>query len=893
MPISPGTRLGPYEITAPIGKGGMGEVYRARDTKLEREVAIKILPEEFAKDKERLARFDREAKLLASLNHPNIASIYGLEESDGVKALVLELVEGPTLAERIQEGPISVEETLTIAKQIAEALEAGHEAGVIHRDLKPANVKVKEDGTVKVLDYGLAKALEGDAPAATDTELSQSPTLARQGTQIGVILGTAAYMSPEQAKGKRVDRRTDIWAFGAVLYEMLTGKCAFEGDDVSDTLAAVLRAEPDFARLPSATPPALRRVLELCLAKDAKRRVHDIADVQLAVDGAFQTASEASAPAAVSRWTLPLIAAVGAGLVTGLVFRSLTRSEPPEVTRFAYELPEGQRLRNTSRPVLAVAPDGRRFVYNATGGLYLRSMDQLDARLLPGTEESITMVFFSPDGQSVAFQQNGQLKRLALSGGAPFVVCSVSRPFSGYWAADDTILFAETEGIFRVSANGGTPALVIPAADGEVLDTPYLLPGGDTVLFTVGTGAATSRAGSRDYARIAGVSLTSGERTVLLQGGSDARYVASGHLVYALNDGLFAVAFDARKLQVTSGPVSMVEGALVASASSSANYAVSDDGSLFFVAAGHDASNASMVWVDRTGKVEVIETMPPNAYAWPRLSPDGDRVLVLGDGDARVFELASGRQTRLTDDGASNYLGWTPSGKEVTYTSARGSFEGEIWIQPADGGGEARQLTSLGGRVDFDAWAPGGRTFSAHHHTGRGTNQLMAAFDGEDAELETWLEHDHSDNNALFSRDGRYVAFLSDQTGQWEVYIRPYPGPGGQTPVSVAGGTEPAWAPTGELFYRRTRDYMMMAVEVSTDPVLTVRAPVELFAGVGPGVGSSPTARYDVTADGQRFIMSADLMGSGEAGAGGGRRQQVIVVQNWVEELKKRVPTRN
>ena len=885
MSLEPGTTLGPYVIEAPIGAGGMGEVYKARDTKLDRDVAIKVLPEEFAANEERVSRFEREAKLLASLNHPNIASIHGFEDEGGVKALVLELVEGPTLAERIEQGPIPVEEVLVIAGQIAEALAAGHEAGVIHRDLKPANIKLKDDGTVKVLDYGLAKAFEL-APAGADSELSQSPTLTRQGTQVGVILGTAAYMSPEQAKGKSVDKRTDVWAFGAVVYEMLTGKRAFQGDDVSDTLAAVLRAEPDFAQLPSETSPALARVLQLCLSKDAKHRVHDIADVRLAMDGAFATASAAYEPVAVSHRTLPWAVAVVASLLTGLGVWSLTRSEPPAVTRFAYELPADHQLRNSSRPVLAVSSGGRQFVYNAAGGVYLRSMDQLDARLLVGTEESLFSLFFSSDGRSVAYHQGGQLKRLALSGGAPVVVCSTGRPLGAHWAPDDTIFFARPEGILRVPANGGTPELVIPAADGERLDAPQLLPDGDALLFSVITGGATGPS-AWDNAQIVVVSLTSGERTVLLEGGSDARYVSSGHLVYALDDGLFAVAFDAASLRVTSGSVSMVEGVRRAGTASSANYAVSDDGTLFFLAGGAESHNR-LSWVDRAGRAEVIETIPPNEYGTPRLSPDGERVLVVADGDIRIYDLASGRESRLTTDGATGfYADWTPSGAEVTYSSARGSDE-DVWIQPADGSGAARQLTALGGQVHFDAWAPDGRTFSAHDHSdvGAATKQLIVALDGKDAEPATWLEREYPNSNAVFSPDGRYVALVSRQTGQDEIYILPFPGPGGQTPVSVGGGVEPAWAPQGELFYRRSGDYAMMVVEVSTDPVLTVGPPAELFAG-SSSPGGSPRARYAVTADGQRFLMSAALLASGE---GVGSTGRVIIVQNWVEELKERVP---
>ena len=888
MGLSVGTKFGAYEVLEPIGKGGMGEVFRARDTKLNRDVALKVLPDLFADDPDRLARFQREAEVLASLNHPNIAQIYGLEESGGVRALVLELVEGPTLADRIEQGSIPLDEAIAIARQITDALEAAHEAGIIHRDLKPANVKVREDGTVKVLDFGLAKALGDDR----DGDPSESPTSLRQGsglasalttaaTRAGVIMGTAAYMSPEQAKGKRVDKRADIWGFGAVFFEMLTGERPFAGEDVSETLAYVLTKTPDWSALPGDISPSLRTYLMRCLEKDPKQRVRDMGDLRLAMEGAFETPSEASAPVAVSYRTLPWAVAAFASLAAGLVAWNFASPGRPEVTRLAYDIPASQQFRVPGRSVFASSRDGRRFVYNTNDGLFLRSMDELDPRVLPGTEENMGISVFSPDGQSVAISQGGYLKRLALSGGAAVVICPVFQPYGAHWAPDGTIFFAQVEGIFRVPANGGTPELVIPAADGERLDAPELLPDGDSLLFTVRGGALGSD--TWDSAPIMAASLASGERTVLIEGGSE-----SGHLVYALDDGLLAVAFDAAGLTVAGGPVSMVEGVRRAGGSASANYGVADNGTLFYVAGG-TASMQRLAWVDRSGNVEVIETIPASAFTTPRLSPDGDRVLAVVDGDMHVYDLASGRESRLTTDGATlSYADWTPSGAEVTYTS-RGSDGIEVWIQPADGSGVARQLTALDGEVHFDAWAPDGRTFSAHqHNVASTTNQLMVSFDGEKAEATSWLEREYTTSNAVFSPDGRYVALVSSQTGQQEIFIHSFPGPGGATPVSVGGGTEPVWASSGALFYRRPDDYMMMVVEVSTDPTLSIGQPSELFVGSGSGGDGSPRARYTVTADGRRFLMSAALLASGEGDGGSTRR--VIIVQNWVEELKERVP---
>jgi serine/threonine protein kinase/Tol biopolymer transport system component len=702
MPLSLGTRLGVYEVTAKIGEGGMGEVYQARDTKLDRDVALKVLPEAFTSDPDRLGRFEREAKVLASLNHPNIGTIYGLEEAGEVRALVLELIEGPTLADRIAQGAIPVEEALPIAKQIAEALEAAHEQGVIHRDLKPANIKVREDGTVKVLDFGLAKAMQ---PEAGDRNMSLSPTisLTAAATQMGMVIGTAAYMAPEQASGKAVDKRADVWAFGVVFYEMLAGVRPFVGDDVSKTLAHVIAIDPDWSALPENARPVLRTFVRGCLEKNPKQRVHDVADVRLAMEGAFDTPVSAGAePVATPQvpvWRRPLSIAIVVAVVAAIASLAgwnIRPTAPQLVTTFSYGLPSNHVLRQANRPVLAVSPDGRQFAYNTLDGLYLRSMDALDARLLPGTQELLASPAFSPDGQSVVYFSgpDRQLKRVAISGGSPVALVALTAPpASVSWTTDGTIFFATDEGILRVSANGGAPELVIPVGEREALDSPQLLPDGDSLLFTVGDGRS-GFAGRWTEAQIVVESLTTGVRTPLLPG-SDARYVSTGHLVYALADGLFGVAFDADSLTVVGGSVSLVQGVARAGLAASANYGVSDDGTLVYLAAGA-AAGSSLVWVDRTGSVDLIETVPRNLYETPRLSPDGDRLLVIASGDAWVYDLASGRESPVTTDGSlTTYADWTPSGTDIAYTAIREPSGENVWIQPADGSGTARGVPAL------------------------------------------------------------------------------------------------------------------------------------------------------------------------------------------------------
>jgi eukaryotic-like serine/threonine-protein kinase len=899
MGIGPGSRLGPYEVTALIGEGGMGKVWRAHHAGLKRDDALKVLPDAFASDPDRLARFQREAQVLASLNHPNIAHVYGLEHTHGVQALIMELVEGPTLADRIAQGPIPVDEALPIAKQIAEALEAAHEQGIVHRDLKPANVKVRPDGTVKVLDFGLAKALE--PTGAMSPSVSQSPTITSPAmmTGVGVLLGTAAYMSPEQARGKAVDKRGDIWAFGCVLYEMLTAKRAFEDEDVSMTLSKVLQREPDFEAFPASVPPRVRQTIRVCLRKSSRERVGDIHDVRLALEGAFETAASGTAQsmAAVQPlWRRPLAiagaTAIIAIIVAGLASLSLWPTmAPPTVTRFDYDLPAGQQFRTTGRPVVALSPDGRHFVYNATGGLYLRSMNALETRLIPGTEGVLTNPFFSPDSDTIAYEQNRELKRVSINGGAPVVISAIATAtYGASWGIDNMILFGQGEGIMRVSANGGTPELVIKAGEGEQIDGPQLLPDGDSILFSVTTDRGATR---WDQAQIAVQSLRTGERKVVLRGGSDARYMPTGHLVYAANDSLFAVPFDPDRLEVNGGAASVVEGIMRADtpaiASATANYGVSDDGTLIYVTGSVAIDSlGTLVWVDRNGKAESLSDRQA-PYRTPRISPDAARVAVTmrgadGNDDIWVVDVERGTHTRLTSDPTLENLPlWTLDGMRIVFSSQRAGNASSLYWMAADGSSPEEQLSKATTNQGATSWLPDG-TMLAFYDVG-GSYDIFTMKPG-DSPLR-FTETPFREQAPSFSPDGRWLAYSSDETGRAEIYVTSYPGPGGRIAISKGGGRSPRWASNGrELFYRNGRQMMVVALEPG--PTFRVGTPRLLFEGnYAQEIENIGAHNYDVSRDGQRFLMVAPAARE----AGEEARARIVIVQNWLEELKRLVPT--
>jgi Tol biopolymer transport system component len=900
-----GKTLGHYQIISELGKGGMGEVYQAKDQKLGRDVAIKVLPDEFARDADRVVRFQREAKVLASLNHPNIAAIYGLEESGGTNFLVLELVEGETLAEQLKRGPIPVEQSLKLALQIAEALEAAHEKGIIHRDLKPANIKVTPDGKVKVLDFGLAKAFGGDGEKVN---LSNSPTLSDAATRQGVILGTAAYMSPEQARGESVDKRADVWAFGCVLFEMLTGRTTFEGRTVTDVLASVIKIEPAWNQLPSNLHPRIRLLLERCLEKESKNRYHDIADVRVDIQEALTDPSGVLVlPAAAaesqskSRMLLPWIAVamVLTAIVAGAAVWKLKPPEPRRVMRFTHELPEGQQFIPGLGLRLCVSRDGGQFVYVTTNGLYLRSLEALDARLIAGTDKDSTQPFFSPDGQWIGYwcASDRKLKKIAVSGGAPAVLCETGPLFYGAsWYSDDMILYGDAlTGIMRISASGGTPEILIKTnpADKEVGSPilPQMLPDGKTLLYT---GALDTNLANM---KIVMQSLESGKRKVLLRSGLAPWYLPTGHIIFIQannNTGsLFAIPFNLDRLETTGGAVPIIEGI--------ADAAVSRSGTLIYVplpkaaAESKDAtsSRCTLVWVNRQGKEELLAAAP-NEYGPFKISPDGTRVaLTIGNDNSQdiwIWELTRGTKTRLTfREGEDIWPLWTPDGQRIVYQSGA-----DINWKAADGSGEVEKLASWPNAPGPFTWSKDGKILLTWelNLSGLQSDIGMMSMEGDHAR-KPLLQEKYCEDHPQISPDGRWLAYASNESGQSEVYVRPFPEINkGRWPISTSGGSGPLWSPDGkELFYRNGES--VMAVPVETGPLFKAGKVKELFRGnyVSTNVGSIILPMWDISPDGKRFLMMKQPGSTGAAPTTAVLRK-INIILNWSEELKQRVPSK-
>ncbi len=900
-----GQTLGRYKVEEKLGAGGMGVVYRATDTRLRRQVAIKILPDAWAKDPERLARFEREARLLASLEHPNIAGIHGLEESDGVSYLVLELVPGATLAEQLASGPLPSDKALETCRRIAEALAAAHEQGIIHRDLKPANVKVTPEGKVKVLDFGLAKAL---LPRGGPSDPSQSPTRTAEQTQSGTVLGTAAYMSPEQARGQPLDKRSDIWSFGCVLYEALTGRMAFGGATVSDSLVAVLEHDPDWSALPKATPRSVRTLLRRCLQKDPQRRLRDIGDAGIELEEALTAPAGGGAMEPVSLPTSRLRLLVGAAASVALALGSLAFAawqiwgraavEQP-VTRFSIQLDPGQRIVASHNPSLEISPNGRVLFYmvpTKTGG-FLPQLRMLD-RLEPKTLSSLTggVPVFSPDSQWICFIDGPSrtIRRAALSGGAPLTVTPFEWINRGFWGTDNYLYWTPgtRSGIVKTPITGGEarPVTELDASRNEQNHRyAQMLPGGKQLVYT----AVETTMSSFDEARIVVQSLDTGKRKTIVEGGTCPRYSPTGHLLYARSGNVYAVPLDLKRLEVTGPPVAVVEGVLMSRNTGAAYYTLSDTGTLAYVPGVAEGGERQLLWVDRQGK-ETPLPLPPRSYLYPHLSPDGKQLALEIEGpshDFYLYDFARGVLTKMTLDGLSHAPVWSPDGSRIGFRSWKlGGMT--MWSMPADRSAPEERLLDSKGMQSVVSWSPDGNYIAyVDEFPETRSDVLVLPLKGERKPIPV-AHTSFSEGSPKFSPDGKWLAYCSNESGRGEVYVQPFPGPGPKMQISTDGGSDPLFRRAGGELYYRDGDKMMV-VEVRTQPSFTAGRPRLLWQGhYSPGMSSScalpgvTSFNYDVTQDGQRFLMVKDLHQDVAS-------NRIHVVVNWTQELARRMAQKN
>ncbi len=901
-----GTRVGPYEITAKLGEGGMGEVYRAADTRLRRDVAIKVLPAAFTEDKERLARFEREAQLLAQLQHPNVASVYGLEESGGIRALVMELVEGPTLSDRLQSGPLAMPEIVAIARQIAEALEEAHEKGIVHRDLKPQNVKAPVDGKVKVLDFGLAKAMDADPGSASSaSRLAQSPTLTFGATQLGVILGTAAYMSPEQAKGSMVDKRADIWAFGVVLWEMLAGKRLFEGDTVPETLGAVFRQEIDFSRLPAATPPALRHLVERCLERDPKLRLRDIGEARVALQpvSLAQRGSEPAASSGPSRSLLVMRAmpwALAALLAAGLAWIGLRDAGSAVVSAgrspvLALHLPASLSIPLDNRgiygqtAVLAIAPDGSRIAFLegaiGKGPIYVREIDAEEFRPLEGTEGA-SSPFFSPDGHWIGYFSPGKLRKIAVAGGRPIDLAEANLDRGGAWCPDGSIVFAAnaTSGLLRLPPGGGPPVPLtkLEIARGERTHRwPAVLPGGREVAFTVGR---TDRPGDYEGSSIDAVDLATGKRRPLLRGASMVRFTPGGLALLGRAGQVLAMPLAGAHGQTVDDAREVLHNVAGVPASGIVHFDVAADGTLVYAERSAHSEELELTWFSNSGEARAVGA-EKGEYRMLRFSPDGRRLaLAVGPGGGRggdvwMYDRVRGGMSKLTFDGHSWAPIWTRDGANVTYAVSLPSGSEVIRQRPADG---SRDAVTIAGFADGKArgpvaWMADGSLLYWEDDGAGGAGNILYLPPGS-RDPRPFAATPAIEIQPSASPDGRYAAYVFDETGEPDVYVQPFPPTGAKWQVA-AGASVPRWSADGrELYFVQGRQ--MMAVSVTTSGTFATGAPRKLFDFPNGVVLTSDTSTdYDVAPDG-RFLAVRD---SSTEPMGG----HLVVVLNWFAKLKR------
>jgi serine/threonine-protein kinase len=900
-----GQTVAHYKILDKLGEGGMGEVWRAEDTKLGRQVAIKVLPEIFTSDGERLARFEREARVLAAFEHPKIASIYGLEDFEGRKFLVMQVAEGETLAERIDAGPTAVDQALKVALQIAEALEAAHDKGIIHRDLKPANIKLSPDGQVTVLDFGLAKALEstGAASGSGPQSLSLSPTMTAEMTGMGVLLGTAAYMSPEQARGESVDRRADIWAFGVVLMEMLTGNRVYAGKTLSDTLAGVLAREPEWDDLPGDTPAPVRRLLERCLEKEAVQRLQAIGEARIAIEKYIEDPAgdeiQGETTQTPPSWKrlLPWVVAGAASLaLTASPFVLGSRGGTANQTMRLDVAVSEDPLFVTLGASVVLSPDGSKMIYVAEGeserSMSVRSLDQLKGTpIVSGASADVPYhPFFSPDGQWIGFVTPTELKKVPITGGTPIKLSKVNRSRGASWSPDGTIVVSPERGsgLFTVPAAGGElqPLTTVDTENSEVTHRwPQVVPGNQVIFTTVLQGS-----NSADESVIESVSLETGERKVLHRGGSYGRWVPSGHLVYVRENTLFAMPFDVKKMEATGSPAPIVQGVTSSDASGGAQISFSNNGTLAYVSGEIGVPEYPIKKMDRNGVVSTLWE-EPGTYANPQLSPDGRRLsmTVLRDGnwDVWIYDLERTVATRLTfHDGYDGDQVWSPDGQYITFSSDRDGRENP-YRKRADGSGEAERLAEIDHDFWASSWTPDGKWILGEIQGD--TFDIWAIPADGSGEPEVYLATDFFDRFPKISPDGKWVAYMADESGRSEIYVRPFPFAPGKWQVSDGGGTWPAWSPDGSELIYRDEDGLMSATVTTENGSFKAGRPKPLVSGGlstnqgGIAVAGSIFSDYEITPDGESFIIL-------QGGEGLSNQNNVTLVTNWFEVLRETFP---
>ena len=897
MALTTGSRIAHYEVTSSLGAGGMGEVFRATDTRLNRDVAIKTLPDMLAADPERVARFRREAQFLAALNHPNVAAIYGFEETATTRALVMELVDGPTLADRLSSGPLALDEALTIAKQIVEAVEYAHEQGVVHRDLKPANIKLTSAGTVKVLDFGLAKAFGPAEASPAVAGFANSPTLSLAATQAGLILGTAAYMSPEQAKGKPVDRRADIWSFGIVLFEMLSGRMVYSGETVSDTMAAVLMKDPEWELLPATTPPRLRELLRRCLVKDPRHRLQAMGEARIALDEALrdpvaQVVDVRPQRRQLSGRVLVMIAAstLAVGGAAAYAAWRFKPDPPRELTRFTIELPQDERFSNSGRQVLAISPDGTTIAFGANQKLYIRPLSELEPRVVPGGDAATARLHpvFSPDGREIAFftSADNTIKRLTIAGGSPVTVGRATAVHGLEWQ-EYGLLFGQRTGIARLSPAGGTPEIIVPAEPDKAFSSPQFLPGGRAILFSIRSGTQTW-----DEGEVVVQPLEGGPRKTIVNGGSDGRYLPTGHLTYSRAGVLLAAPFDISRLELLGPPVSVLEGvrrAGLGSGTGATQYEFSSTGTLAYwdgpVAA--EGSGNDLAIFDRKNTPAPLK-LPRQNYRAPRVAPDGKFVAVETEDDQGgvsiwIYELSGASNIRrLTLQGSNRGPVWSADSQWIFFQSDRDGDAG-LYRQRADGSGVAERLTKTEPKTTHSpqaaspdgAWllfsvATGPLRENATLWTLSLRNQTMTQLAGIRA------------REAAFSPDGRWIVY--EQLNG--VFLEPFPQTGAKYQVSERAG-HPFWSPKGDEVFLNSGPGRTTVIPIALTPTVSFGRPVE--SSRGPRFEGNPTTTR----------RNVDLLPSGEflgvlIGEGNNveQTQRIRVVLNWFEELRARVPIR-